>query len=724
MSGSYNTNRKDVIQISLGPISNAISAHTLNLQGLAATESDNLCDPRVTHLVEDQKWVPRALFVDEPTRFAVLPNLTTAESLAASFQQQMMGSSSYGQYHASIPWTGTIEPLDTSLALQHDPFQFPEIMNSASILAHSSHSRYYAPSTEHSTAFKASASNARHVAWDDEGEDEDEEDEYERSNRLLRQQNQWRQNTEAPLQAQLDQWGTSTTGEQSSNEQVTSQNSTMSMNWMDILMPPYSQSSKMPLPYSKQSSMHAHWDSYHSSNSIIHEWKEIDLNERVRHILEASDTVQGVCLTTQGCGLYAGLATHLLEEFHDECKSAARLVFHVTNPEDGATGKEEEGDAAPDDTESSWQPFHVDRLRTNLSCGLAMSDFCEHAHATLPLRLDGGKTTLFEQTAKLAMALESATLPYRMNGNSNLNTGERERYTIGLQNAPFFGQGGGDSRWGTTAKSLSVWEYLACLQPQHNYSILELDVLGMKHSQVSDGANPNGGEDTRTPFCSSELWERFQVGTSVERDHRMRSGGRDAQRNRPRDSAPGEWLQDVKDGGVLRSMSLENPTKRSLHTHFSLNTLVRPILPTDHDPSNPYSSPMSQYLTCIVEGMGISYRPERSMSLILDQTLHQLTRNGYGAGSYWKSFVAPETPIVAVLGNTTRVYPYLNQVSSNMKTVMGHRYRGLYNRDLMNGVLPEVEDCSMALENCYNMADTYRPPSGSGLVGDEGDIDW
>ena len=73
MSYNNSNNRKDVIQISLGPTSNAIAAHTLNLQGLAATASDNLCDPHVTHSIEHQKWVPRALFVDEPTKFAILP---------------------------------------------------------------------------------------------------------------------------------------------------------------------------------------------------------------------------------------------------------------------------------------------------------------------------------------------------------------------------------------------------------------------------------------------------------------------------------------------------------------------------------------------------------------------------------------------------------------------------------------------------------------------------
>jgi len=67
----------ELIQISLGPGSNAITSHLCNLQGLACTTSphsaaaaehssnnDPLCDPYITHAVQGETYVPRVLFVD------------------------------------------------------------------------------------------------------------------------------------------------------------------------------------------------------------------------------------------------------------------------------------------------------------------------------------------------------------------------------------------------------------------------------------------------------------------------------------------------------------------------------------------------------------------------------------------------------------------------------------------------------------------------------------
>ena len=132
---------------------------------------------------------------------------------------------------------------------------------------------------------------------------------------------------------------------------------------------------------------------------------------------------------------------------------------------------------------------------------------------------------------------------------------------------------------------------------------------------------------------------------------------------------------------------------------------------------------MSSYLTCLVEGMGIQYRPERSMATFVNQPLGEMTfggeggGNNYGAGIYWK-YIIPQvkTPVLAVLGNSTRAYASLNDISVNMKTAMkSTRFRGYCNRDIANGVIPELEDCEEALEACWNKRDVYQPPSGSDL---------
>jgi hypothetical protein len=473
---------------------------------------------------------------------------------------------------------------------------------------------------------------------------------------------------------------------------------------MDYWMPPYSQKSLIALPYSQQSQMVAHWDSYTDNNNdkLLDEWKEDVLFEQLRHLLEDCDACQGVTITTQGHGIYAGLTTALLQELQEEAKSVGRIVFHITNPASTTDAEDPKApqpkDHPPEDTSPGWQPAHVERLRRQMSSGLALHDFSQMANVVVPLTLAHDKP-LFQASADLAMALEAATLPIR------LNAARDPRYQIGLLNAPFFGQGGGDSQWGTTAQHLTMSEFLLCLQPSHQYSICELDVL---HQPQPPPEAPN-----------AKLWDALKAGTSVERDYRMRDSGRDGSRSRPTNVDPGAWMQNVQHGGLLSSLSPtigDKATDRSVHHHFTLTTSVRPILQDE----------LSNYLTCLVQGMGVRYRPERSCCTVLDQTVGNLTQaGGYGAGAYWKSLIEPKTPVVAVLGNTTRVYPYLNQVGSDMKTVLGARYRGYYQRDVLNGVLPEAEDCQESLANCLDLRDVYHPPTSSGLVqDDDGDIDY
>ena len=120
--------------------------------------------------------------------------------------------------------------------------------------------------------------------------------------------------------------------------------------------------------------------------------------------------------------------------------------------------------------------------------------------------------------------------------------------------------------------------------------------------------------------------------------------------------------------------------------------------------------------------MGIRYRPERSVCTVLNQTVGRLTRSGGGAGSYWGKVLGSSDstkPLVAAVGNTTRVYPLLDKVSSDFRSVLGPRYRGYYQRDLVSGALPEIDDCEEALAKCFDVRDAYHPPDGSGLVVEE-----
>jgi hypothetical protein len=82
------------------------------------------------------------------------------------------------------------------------------------------------------------------------------------------------------------------------------------------------------------------------------------------------------------------------------------------------------------------------------------------------------------------------------------------------------------------------------------------------------------------------------------------------------------------------------------------------------------------------------------------------------------------SPVLAVLGNTTRVYNRLHEIASEMKQACSSKYRGIYNREVTNGRLPEREDCDHALTACFDLRDLYHPPEGSGLgVNEEGIYD-
>ena len=126
-------------------------------------------------------------------------------------------------------------------------------------------------------------------------------------------------------------------------------------------------------------------------------------------------------------------------------------------------------------------------------------------------------------------------------------------------------------------------------------------------------------------------------------------------------------------------------------------------------------------INCLMQGMSIRYRPQQSFAALANQSLVQLTDAGYGAGSYWKSVWTNPTksPVLSVLGNSTRSYSHLDKTTCEMKKSISRKCHGFYNRDVQQGVLPELEDCQDALEGLFDLQDVYRPPEGSGAVVEE-----
>jgi hypothetical protein len=226
-------------------------------------------------------------------------------------------------------------------------------------------------------------------------------------------------------------------------------------------------------------------------------------------------------------------------------------------------------------------------------------------------------------------------------------------------------------------------------------------------------------------------------------------------------------------GGVLSSLSGNEIAfgRRTDHHHFALLASLRPSA-SESRRYNPTSfsnggSPdvTSAYLRPIMESMGMKYRPEVSSGLVVRDSVEQLT----GMSSYWGSVfaeripssttdastsgsataagknsstkqqhndersaispsdVAHNTPILSILGNSTRSYPRLNSISTGFVDALHSRSnKGYFSRDAMIGLIPEKDDCDEALEYCRELVDVYEPPMGSGLVVGEdenGDID-
>ncbi len=210
---------------------------------------------------------------------------------------------------------------------------------------------------------------------------------------------------------------------------------------------------------------------------------------------------------------------------------------------------------------------------------------------------------------------------------------------------------------------------------------------------------------------------------------------------------PGEWLDDIstktaEGGGLLSSISGHAIPfgRRSDHRHFALSTSLRPAESDYRSFSSGTNAGLSGGNNCIVssflrpmmEGMGSKYRPEVSSGLAVNDTVVDLTE----VGSYWRSIFSDRrlsnsntaaqktpreraslTPILSVLGNSTRSYPRLKSVSAGLTDSLQLRCNlGFLSRDVMSGLIPEKDDCAEALEYCQELADVYEPPMGSGLV--------
>ena len=119
---------RETIHVSLGPSANAITAHLLNLQGLAATDAESTCNPNITHAVANETYVPRVLIVDQASQFSASQQSPQVDETVATWN----GPASCG---------GTRGDKSTT--------QAGALQEAASALAYSSYSRYHVSPTSH-----------------------------------------------------------------------------------------------------------------------------------------------------------------------------------------------------------------------------------------------------------------------------------------------------------------------------------------------------------------------------------------------------------------------------------------------------------------------------------------------------------------------------------------------------------------------------------------------
>ncbi len=359
--------------------------------------------------------------------------------------------------------------------------------------------------------------------------------------------------------------------------------------------------------------------------------------------------------------------------------------------------------------------------------------------------------------------------------------GSTRRSRIGIQSGYYQGYGGSssngyeecDNEPYATSPSMTYHEFLACLRPSSDSrrSVLELDTLLHPVSYPLDagggvgsiaGGGLNVGNALSPSFLSSltssglvgnfnstgELHRRMVRGTSLElmmleqRGQQYRSS-RGKSSTMP--SKPGEWLDDISTktmdgGGMLSSLSGNNTPfgRRSDHRHFALSTSLRPsdsdsrsVSSSGINAINVGSDCVSSFLRPMMESMGSDYRPEVSSGLVVKDSVVELTE----LGSYWRSIFSDRrslhdkasrlspseraslTPVLSVLGNSTRSYKRLKSISTGIIDALQSRCNmGYLSRDVMSGLIPEKDDCEEALEYCRELVDVYEPPMGSGLV--------
>jgi len=733
----------EVLRISFGSDANAVSSHLVNLEGLACTrpQSDNdenecpFCDPNVTLTASDTKcFQPRSIFVDVQDSFG---EVKTASFVEEDARQVWTGPAvelnvSQVQNQFSLQDTNEDQKKDETTKHSFDQFHATAqalaytTFNSNQLNAYSSHQRYHSSNN---------ANEDRYVNWDDMGEEDaedEEDDDYEQRRRLLLNQKaqQERQHRQTLRQTMTQAWE-ETIASQNQKQTLINQSDTEmadaatcteqkhndtvypEVNWRDYLLPPYPPPNFI-LPIASSSSftqqtvptsldtVHSSFLSGYSPGSsslgVPSTWQTDVLAESFRKVLEQCDLLRGLQLVVSDQGMFGGLATLFLEDqVLTECKSAAKFCVTINrNSESTQVSNRQIKPIFSSNTSSTAR----DSFRRGLNQGLTLSGLAQNCDLTLPLDLSlAAHGTTFANSAVLAAALESVTLPYRLLPNTSAAIAMAGG--VGLGSFPTQSE---DESFFSTYSSLNIREFMASLRgPSTKHTILELDVCD---KNINDWKND------------------LYTGTTVNIDPRE-PPRRGQSLQVP---TPGLWL--INNLSSLSNSITEACVRSECHTQYSLEASFRfSSASSDVFQATPFQKQRfrNPLLQCVMEGIAAHTRPIGTFSAcIVPQSFGQLTASGYG---YWKQtplFSKNADPcVVATLGNSTRIHSFLANKYYGLRNSLarfgGGGTRGYYSADVAAGLAPELDDCVEAVEYLKELDSIYCPP-GDNNVFDGGDI--
>ena len=769
--------RKETIRISLGSNANEISSHLCNLEGLASTHcnyssdernggNDVLCDPNITHRAIIQNpystsrrhYVPRALFIDTQDGFGKYSSLHKSGNDFADVTtwNGKIETYSYAQLQEQAQNDeNQLQQLDGS---QPNPF---EMFHKASELFVEKSNRYEYPTTGAMTCHSSDlnyhqpsqSSNSRHMDWEDMGEEEDDDDnenyyysneDYEYKKKRMKEEELYHK--ERQLQNLYDQ------ASESWNKAY-SESSKKNISWFDYLLPPFPpiNPSMLPLNLFAHSSYHSHhdqnpasnyntksnsmlhthdWDNfvtgYNSNDLITKKWREDVMSEKLRYLLEETDAIDGFQFVLDGCGMgmYPGLGTSLLEEVHDECKSAK--IFAILTDDDSANPLFSSSDIL------GKQDSRINSLisfRKQINYVLSLHGISSCSNLTLPINFPScdrvftiqeghssektmskretdrilGSVNRFQSSACAALAIECATLPYRLSTTSSSSLCSPPIALAGssIMSDPY-----------ATTDRLNFSNFVSSLQPGNRHSLLSLDTCIFNNQ-------------SETYDIKNKLLQGMSIdGRQSEQDSRMR------QIRNASHKFPGLWMTD----GSLNNLSTSVPTGRntSNHEYFAIAASFRPpnsTLSTTPDVPLTFAQPLLQGM--IYRGRSphqIRSLPDRLSACIVPSSIATLTKYGL----YWDSVWGKTTNnkkqsnhrmTMSVISNSTRSYekietqitrmsqalkgdPFFNRSKKHKQHLQS--WQGFMKQDIGNGRIPEEEDCLEVLEYFLDLSNTYE----------------